>query len=277
MGKELKIREPAVAGLFYPADKVKLEKEIALFLEKSPVYDGYEKIYGLAAPHAGYIYSGGIAAQAYRQLMGKSFDVVVVISPSHTAYFNKISVYNGDAYRTPLGDISIDQELAWEICECNPKIELSGLGHDSEEHALEVQLPFLQYVLKGFKLLPIVMGDQSLLNIEILSDALVHTLKDRNALIVASSDLSHFHDYDTAVELDQRVVGTINIFNEDKLYDELRNDKCEMCGGGPVIATMKACKKLGANKSKVLTYRNSGDVTGERTRVVGYLSALFYK
>jgi AmmeMemoRadiSam system protein B len=277
MGKVLKIREPAVAGLFYPADKVKLEKEIALFLEKSPIYDGCERIYGLAAPHAGYIYSGGVAAQAYRQLMGKSFDVVVVISPSHTVYFNKISVYNGDAYRTPLGDISIDQELAWEICERNPKIELSGLGHDGEEHALEVQLPFLQYVLNGFKLLPIVMGDQSLLNIDILSDALVHTLKDRNALIIASSDLSHFHDYETAVELDQRVVGAINIFNEDKLYDELRNDKCEMCGGGPVIATMKACKKLGANKSKVLTYRNSGDVTGDRSRVVGYLSALFYK
>ncbi len=277
MGKILKIREPAVAGLFYPADKSKLEKEIALYLEKSAVYDGIEKIYGLAAPHAGYIYSGGVAAQAYRQIMDKSFDVVVVISPSHTVYFNKISVYNGDAYRTPLGDISIDQELAWELCERNPKIELSGLGHDTDEHALEVQLPFLQYVLKSFKLIPIVMGDQNLLNIDILSDALSHTLKGRDALIVASSDLSHFHDYDTAVELDQRVVGAVNTFNEDKLYDELRNDKCEMCGGGPVIAMMKASKRLGADKSKVLTYRNSGDVTGDRSRVVGYLSAVFYK
>ena len=277
MGKVLKIREPAVAGLFYPADKNKLEKEIALFLEKSPLFDDFKRIYGLAAPHAGYIYSGGVAARAYRQIMGRSYDTVVVISPSHTVYFNKISVYDGDAYRTPLGDISIDQELAWELTQQNPKIELSGLGHDTDEHALEVQLPFLQYVLKSFKLIPIVMGDQSLLNIDILSAALAHTLKDRNALIVASSDLSHFHDYDTAVELDQRVVGAINIFNEEKLYDELRNDKCEMCGGGPVISTMKACKKLGANKSKVLTYRNSGDVTGDRSRVVGYRSAVFYK
>ena len=242
------------------------------------MFDDYEKIYGLVAPHAGYIYSGGVAAQAYRQIMERSYDAVVVISPSHTVYFNKISVYDGDAYRTPLGDIAIDQELAWELTQQNPKIELSGLGHDTDEHALEVQLPFLQYVLKSFKLIPIVMGDQSLLNIDILSAALEHTLKDRNALIVASSDLSHFHDYDTAVELDQRVVGAINIFNDEKLYDELRNDKCEMCGGGPVISTMKACKKLGANKSKVLTYRNSGDVVGDRkSRIVGYLSAVFYK
>jgi AmmeMemoRadiSam system protein B len=130
-------------------------------------------------------------------------------------------------------------------------------------------------VLGDFKLVPIVMGDQSSMNIEILSDALVHTLRNQKVLIIASSDLSHFHDYETAVELDQRAIAGINAMDETKLYDELRNDKCEMCGGGPVLAVMKACKELGANRSKVLTYRNSGDVSGDKSRVVGYLSALF--
>ncbi len=277
MNRQLKIRQPAVAGLFYPEDRTELEKEVALYLENSPTADSYSKIFGLVAPHAGYIYSGGVAGRVYSQLIGQNFDTVVVISPSHTAYFNKISVYNGDAYRTPLGDVSVDQELVMEISKCNPKIELSDLGHDSEEHALEVQLPFLQHILQSFQLVPIVMGDQSLLNMEILSNALAHTLKNKKSLIVASSDLSHFHDYDKAVEIDQKVVGAINIFNEEKLYNELRNEKCEMCGGGPVITTMKACKKLGATNSKVLMYRNSGDVSGDKSRVVGYLSALFYK
>jgi AmmeMemoRadiSam system protein B len=231
----------------------------------------------MIAPHAGYLYSGGVAAYGYRQLMEKEYDIVVVIAPSHTVYFNKISVYNGDFYQTPLGEIPVAQDFAWEMSERNPKIELSGLGHDGEEHSLEVQLPFLQHVLGDFKLVPIVMGDQSLMNVEILSDILALTLQNQKALIVASSDLSHFHDYDAAVELDQRVIAAVNGLDDGKLYDDLRNDKCEMCGGGPVLAAMRACKKLGANKSKVLTYRNSGDVTGDKSRVVGYLSALFCK
>jgi AmmeMemoRadiSam system protein B len=158
----------------------------------------------------------------------------------------------------------------------SPNIIVSDLGHEIDEHALEVQLPFLQHVLYDFKLLPIVMGNQDAANVDALSKALAELLKDCNALIVASSDLSHFHNYDKAVLLDKVVVEDINEFNDIKLAQDLTSNACEMCGGGPVLAAMKACRKLGANKAKVLLYRNSGDVSGEKDQVVGYLAGMLY-
>jgi AmmeMemoRadiSam system protein B len=166
--------------------------------------------------------------------------------------------------------------MAKKLASLHPKIVYSELGHDIDEHSLEVQLPFLQQVFYDFKLLPIVMGDQSAENVDALADSLAKLLKDENALIIASSDLSHFHNYDKAKLLDDVVVENIAKYDYNKLAKDLKNGHCEMCGGGPVIATMKACEKLGANKSKVLLYRNSGDVSGDRDQVVGYLSAMFY-
>jgi len=140
-----------------------------------------------------------------------------------------------------------------------------------------VQIPFLQHVFEDFKLLPIVMGNQDRANIDVLSDALAEILQDKKALIIASSDLSHFHSYDKAKLLDKVVEENISNYDEDKLYDDWQKELCEMCGGGPVVVTMKACRKLGAKKSKVLLYRNSGDVSGDRSQVVGYLAALLYE
>lgn len=272
-----KVRETAVAGFFYSKEKETLQREVAMVLENSQALDGVKKIYGLVAPHAGYMYSGGVAARAYRQIVDRNFDVVVVISPSHHVYFEEVSVFDGDAYRTPLGTIQIDKELAAELEAEHPSIILSSLGHGNEEHALEVQLPFLQYVLDDFKLLPIVMGNQDEANISALSEALSKILKNKNALLVASSDLSHYHSYDKAALLDKVVVESINKFDDQKLFSDWQNRVCELCGGGPVLAVMKACRSLGAGKSKVLLYRNSGDVTGDKAQVVGYLSAMFYE
>jgi len=272
-----KIRQPAVAGMFYSAQKETLQREVAMFLENSQAVDIVTRVYGLVAPHAGFMYSGGVAARAYRQIVDRQFDVVVVIAPSHRVYFEEVSIYNGAAYETPMGVIPIDTALAAQIAESNPRLIYSGIGHDIDEHALEVQLPFLQHVLENFTLIPVVMGDQSAANIEALAAALAENLKGRNALIVASSDLSHYHSYDKAVLLDKVVVEDINNFDDQKLARDLADGVCEMCGGGPVLATMKACRLLGANKSKVLLYRNSGDVSGERAQVVGYLAAMFYE
>ena len=222
------------------------------------------------------MYSGGVAARAYRQLMDRDFDVVAVIAPSHKIYFDEISIYNGTAYETPLGQISVEQEMARKLATLHPGIIYSNIGHNIDEHSLEVQLPFLQRVIEDFKILPIVMGNQDPANVDILAEALAKLLKDEKALIVASSDLSHFHNYDKAKMLDNVVVEHINNFDADKLGRDLQKGLCEMCGGGPVQAMMKATKILGAQKSKVLLYRNSGDITGDHNQVVGYLSAMFY-
>ncbi len=271
-----RIRKPAVAGAFYPAEKEALDQKIAIYLENSRPVEIVSNVFGLIVPHAGYIYSGGVAARAYRQIVDRDFDIVVVISPSHRIYFEEVSVYGGDAYETPLGIIEVDKEKARKLAAMSPNIIVSDLGHEIDEHALEVQLPFLQHILYDFKLLPIVMGNQDAANIKALSDALAELLKDCNALIVASSDLSHFHNYDKATLLDKVVVEDINQFDDTKLAQDLAANTCEMCGGGPVLATMKACKKLGANKAKVLLYRNSGDVSGEKDQVVGYLAGMLY-
>lgn len=272
-----KIRKAGVAGSFYSDNKETLERDVAVFLENSHPVEIVTKIYGLIAPHAGYMYSGGVAARAYRQIVDRDFDLVVIVSPSHKIYFEEISVYNGSAYQTPLGDVPVDQEMAYKLASLNPKIILSDLGHDIDEHALEVQLPFLQQIFYDFKLVPIVMGNQDQANVDILAEALAKLLKDKKALIVASSDLSHFHSYDKAKLLDDVVIEDIKNYDYKKLAQDLQNGVCEMCGGGPAMVAMKACEKLGANKSKVLLYRNSGDVTGDRDQVVGYVSAMFYE
>ena len=277
MASDDKVREPAVAGMFYSGRKENLTREVAVFLENSNIVEDVEYVYGLVAPHAGYLYSGGVAARAYRQVLDREYDSVIVISPSHRIYFDEVSIFDGAAYSTPLGKVPVDKELAQQICTCHEDLLYSDMGHDVDEHALEVHLPFLQMVLEDFKLVPIVMGNQDRDNIKILSDALVKTLKGKKALIVASTDLSHYYNHTKASVLDEVIIENTKNFDEDKLYDDVQSGACEMCGSGPLITTMKACRALGATKSKVLLYRNSGDVTGDRNQVVGYMSGMFYK
>jgi AmmeMemoRadiSam system protein B len=272
-----KIRPPMVAGMFYPQKKISLEREIAVYLENSPVVPVSGKIMGMIVPHAGYMYSGGVASRAYRQILEKEIDVVAVIAPSHREYFTEISIYDGYGYSTPLGVLPVEKTLAQHLADFSPQIVLSEKGHRFEEHALEVQLPILQEVLENFKIIPIVMAEHSYDNIETLAKALAGVLAGQKALVVASSDLSHFYNVKKAAVLDNVVIDNLKNFDDEKLFQDLQQGNCEMCGGGPAVAVMKACKLLGANRSEVLIYRNSGDVTGEYEEVVGYLSALFYQ
>jgi len=277
MPTSTKIRPPAVAGMFYPEKKSVLDQELAYLLEKSRDLHLPGKIIGLIVPHAGYMYSGGVAARAYRQILDQDIKTVVVIAPSHCEYFTEISVYDGYAYTTPMGSILVNQDLAQALASTSPQIILSEKGHRFDEHALEVQLPFLQKVLPAFSLVPIVMGEHSQENIDILTTSLAKTLKNEKALLVASTDLSHFYGADRAQELDQVVVENITAFDEEQLFQDIQSGKCEMCGGGPAMAVMKSAKQLGADQSRLLLYRNSGDVTGEKNEVVGYLSAVLYQ
>ncbi len=274
------VRKPAVANQFYPGDPLTLTRQITDFFKKAKKEPVPGNIKALFSPHAGYMYSGQVAAYAFKLLEGFSFETVVVISPSHVAYFQGASVYNGGAYETPLGTIPVDTALAGEMADIEERVFLSTKGHGfvegRGEHAIEVQLPFLQVVLGKFKLVPIVIGDRDWNTCEALAEALIKSLEGRDVLIVASSDYSHYHPYDEAVRLDSIAIDHINSFDPEGLFADLSAGVCEACGGSPIVATMLAARGLGADKAKVLKYANSGDITGERSGVVGYVAAVLY-
>ncbi|PWB76326.1 hypothetical protein C3F09_00630 [candidate division GN15 bacterium] len=273
------IRKPAVAGMFYPSNPAELAKTLAGFfaeVEKVPISG---RPAAIIAPHAGYPYSGKTAAKAYKLLEGEEYDTVVIVSPSHTVFFKGSSVFNGDAYQTPLGLVEIDKELSTRIASVNPTaVYFSNMGHASGgargEHALEVQLPFLQIVLGKFKLVAIVMGDQETDSVRALGETLAGILKDTNTLLVASTDLSHFHPEKTANRLDAGVRKAIEQFDPSLLMETLDSGKGEACGGGPVSAVMMAAKRTGGKEVKFLDYTTSGATTGDFDEVVGYLSAV---
>jgi hypothetical protein len=271
--KKSEIREPAVAGSFYTSDPRALSKQIKGFLDAVPERKIEGEIIALISPHAGYIYSGQVAAYAYKLLIENSFDKVIVIAPSHHMYFHGASIYSKGAFRTPLGLIPIEEEISQKIIKESPTVSFLPQAH-TQEHSLEIQLPFLQTVLKDFQLIPIIMGDQNLENCKTLSDALFTVIKGKKILIVASSDLSHFYSYDEAVRLDTVVADRIKNFDPRGLSRDLSEGRCEACGGGPIITTMLLAQKMGANRALVLKYANSGDVTGDKSRVVGYLAAV---
>ncbi len=279
-GKEMgmkEIREPAVAGAFYPDKPEVLTRDVKRYLEnaKKERVDG--EIVALVVPHAGYMYSGQVAAYAYRLIEGKTFDSVVVVGPSHRALFKGASLYDRGAYRTPLGLVPVDVDLSKRMMERRKEIQFLPEAH-AEEHSLEVQIPFLQVVFKSFKLVPIVMEPYwSWETCQTLASAIAETVRGKNVLLIASSDLSHFHSYEKAVELDKIVLNHIEKFDAEGLNRDLKQNRCEACGGGPILSIMLAAKALGANKGKVLKCLNSGDVTGDRSRVVGYAAAVFYK
>jgi len=275
-----KVRPTAVAGTFYPADPKELGAMLDGFLAKAapPPLDN---VIAISAPHAGYIYSGPVAAYSYALLKGRHFDRVVVVAPSHYEGFNFSSVYDGAAYSTPFGQIPVDQAFAQKLAKAAPSIKLSSVGHtpapDRLEHSVEVQLPFLQRVIGQFQLVPVVMGNQDYDNCRALGVALAKLVKGTNTLIVASSDLSHYHTYDEAKALDRKVLNAIGEYDYFDLSRNLDLRNWEACGGGPIVAVMIAAERLGANQAQVLHYANTGDVTGDHSRVVGYGAAAFVK
>jgi len=271
------IREPAVAGMFYPDKPDVLSRDVKRYMENAKKEKVEGDIIALVSPHAGYMYSGQVAAHAFKLIEGKAFSTVVVVAPSHRALFRGASIYDRGGYRTPLGLVPTDVELSKKIMEKRKEIQFLPEAH-GQEHSLEVQIPFLQINLKAFKLVPIVMEPYwSWETCQYLASAISETVKGKNVLLVASSDLSHFHSYERAVELDKIVLNHIDRFDPEGLNRDLKSGRCEACGGGPIISIMLAAKALGANKGKVLKYLNSGDVTGDRSRVVGYAAGVFFK
>ena len=267
------IRRSVIAGTWYPGTKAELGRMLDGFLDNAKKEELGGELMGLIAPHAGYVYSGQVAAYAYKQLEGLDFPTVAIVSPVHRMFVGRYAVTAKRYYETPLGLVEVDGELVDALDEA---VGLNRVERD-DEHSLEIQLPFLQRVLGRFKLLPVMMGDQSLPACRALGEALAGVLRGKRALLVASTDLSHFHPYDTAVRLDRVVLDHIEKFDPEGLALDLERGRCEACGGGPVIAVMLAAKALGANRARVLKYANSGDVTGDRWQVVGYVAGAIYK
>lgn len=275
------VRKSAVAGTFYPVDPGTLKETVDGLLAGIVSTDtpGPPKV--LLSPHAGYLYSGPVAAHGFNLLRDRSYDAVVIIGPSHMEHFPFVSVFDGDAYETPLGLVPVDRSLASTIASGGPGIRTSDRGHIQDgmpqrEHGLEVQLPFLQRILGDFKIVPIVMGDQGEQLCMALGRALSPILEQPDVLVVVSSDLSHFHSYDEAKTLDGVFCDTLLEMNPQRLLEIIQSGRCEACGAGPVVAALAACAQVGLRDCRVLHKANSGDVTGDRQSVVGYVSAVIF-
>ncbi|HPI91750.1 MAG TPA: AmmeMemoRadiSam system protein B [Deltaproteobacteria bacterium] len=269
------VRRPVIAGSWYPGKPDILKRDINRYLKDASIPEIPAKPAAIITPHAGYMYSGPVAAYAYKAISGHDYSTVVVISPSHRAYFPFVSVWPKGSYETPLGTIEVDEELCAGLLE-SADIQDDTRPHGSE-HALEIQLPFLQNVLKPFRLCPLIMGRQDLPLCENLAEALHLHIKDPdNTLIVASSDLSHFHSSALAEKMDKNVAGHIEAFDVPGLSADLENSYSEACGGGPIMAALLYCGHIGRTSAQVLRYAHSGHVTGDNSSVVGYLAAVVF-
>jgi MEMO1 family protein len=263
------VKEPAVAGQFYPADKQSLQAMVNGFLSKTKG-KGDGTLIALISPHAGYIYSGQVAAHGFRQIQGKDIRNIIILGASHRSAFKGASVYAKGRFRTPLGDVKINEKLAQSFLSEAADIKFSPEAFE-REHSIEVQLPFLQTVLEDFTIIPILIGSPTKQTFDHLIARLTDIV-DEKTLILASTDLSHYHDYQKAVGMDSKIISAIEKLSATEAGRILENGEAEMCGALPVIITMEAAKRLGATYGVLFNYANSGDVTGEKEKVVGYAS-----
>ena len=250
----MKTRHTVVAGAFYPANKEELESMLNKFF-KNTITKAEKQPKAIIVPHAGYIYSGQVAAYAYALLKKYKKQKIILLGPSHNIYFNDVAADTNEYWETPLGKVKLIQSNF-------PKLEQAHIN----EHCLEVQIPFLQTILENFEIMPLVIGDISPKEI---SKKIINIL-DENTLLIISSDLSHFHDYDTATHLDQNTIQAIQNLD----YNKMEKDG-DACGKTPILTIIDIAQKL-KWKCKLLNYKNSGDVTHEKSQVVGYASFAFY-
>jgi MEMO1 family protein len=270
-------KEPSVAGSFYPADGNELKVMVNMFLARAENKPVEGRLIALVSPHAGYQYSGQVAAFTYNHLNEREIDTVILIGPSHHASFKGASVYTAGSLKTPLGNIKIDESIAKSLL--NEKADVRFYPEAFEkEHSLEVQLPFLQQTLKNFRIVPIIMGSPTRESLDHLTEKLMQTLsKNEKTIIIASTDLSHYHDYNTAVTMDNKITDAVQRMSLEDVEMFLSRGEGEMCGAYPVILTMAVARGLGATNGVLYKYANSGDVTGDKSSVVGYGAIGLYK
>lgn len=267
------LRRAAVAGSWYPGRADALAREVDGYLEAAAPPPQPGRLLGLVSPHAGLRYSGSVAAFGYALLRGRPPTTVVLVGPSHRAAFAGCALQARGSWQTPLGEVAIEEGLASALLG-----EGRGLFDDPDvhraEHSLEMQMPFLQRVMPGLRLVPVLMGSQEREEVDGLAAALAAALRGRDALLVASSDLSHYHPAPVANALDGKMAALVEAYDPEGLMELLERDRGHACGGGPMVAVMKAARTLGARSAALLRYADSGDAgEHDKSRVVGYLSA----
>jgi len=276
MNEKLNVRPSPIAGTWYSADPAELKKTVDGFLQNANPPDIPGEVIGLVAPHAGYRYSGAVAGHAFKTVQGRSFDNVAVISPMHQYHPQPLLTSAHQAYRTPLGEIPLAKNVLSEINAAlaeNTGLSLTPVAND-QEHSLEIELPFLQRAVEGpFQLIPIMLRSQSREIARELGRILAEILKNKSCLLVASSDLSHFHPESTANQLDQRVLSELADFSPDGLFDLKAAGQGQACGLAPIAAVLWAARDLGAKDVTLLKYDTSASATGDRSSVVGYGAA----
>jgi len=275
----LKIRYAKYAGSFYSGSRDALRRQIEdCFMHnfgpsKLPtlVEKGDRRIIGLICPHAGYMYSGPVAANAYYQLsLDGHVDIFVILGPNHQGIGSGVAIMDRGIWRTPLGDAEIDGETAKEILRHSNIIDVDDSAH-AYEHSIEVQLPFLQYIYgRTLKFVPICFLMQDLETGREVGQALAEALKDKNTVIIASTDWTHYEPQRRAYEKDSEAIKAVLQLDEGLFYSILESRNITACGYGPVAALIVAAKRLGAKEAHLLSYKTSGDITGDTSAVVGY-------
>jgi len=281
----VKIRRPCQAGGFYAGTAESLKTQIEnCFLHKfgpgkiPEIVEGRRQTIGFVCPHAGYMFSGAVAAHAYYKLAldGKP-DVVFLFGPNHGGYGSGLAVMNDGFWRTPLGDVEIDSESANQVVRESGIVDVDDSAHRIE-HSIEVQLPFLQYLYGSkFKIVPICFLMQDLSSAREVGGAVAKVLAGKNGVIIASSDMTHYEPQESAKRKDRMVLEAVEAMDESKLYSVIEAHRISACGYGPIAALIAAAKMLGAKEAKLLCYKTSGDVIGDYSSVVGYAAVCFKK
>jgi len=270
------VRRAAVAGSWYPGTASAIAREVEGYLAGARPPEVAGRLVGLVAPHAGLRYSGPVAGYSYGLLRGRSGLTAVLAGPSHRVAFRGCAVYARGEWETPLGTLPIDEELAAGLLDAAAGVHDAPQPH-RDEHSLEMQLPFLQHLVPGLRIVPVLLGSQRREEVDALAGRLVRAVGSRrDVVLVASSDLSHYHPAPAANRLDALVVGDVERFDPDGLMTRLEDSWDHACGGGAIVAVMRACRALGADRATLLRYADSGDAgEHDKSRVVGYLAAAF--
>lgn len=274
------IREPVVAGQFYPDNGEDLRDMINYCIEhkygpgSNPAISD-EKIFGIICPHAGYVYSGPTACHSYKSIASQNPELAIIIGPNHFGVGRDVSTMIGAQWRTPLGIVQVDSESAKQVAELSKYIEIDEYSH-SQDHSLEVQIPMLQEILSNeFQILPIILRSQDMKTAIDVGNAVSEIAKKKNTIIIASSDFTHYEENSFAHQQDKALIEPILEMNIEKFYQVLSEKRVTACGYGAMASTMVACKNLGATKGELLSYVTSGDVSGDVESVVGYAAIKF--
>ena len=275
------LREPAVSGIFYPKNPNELREDIeSLFRDPNfgpgnlPPSGNNERIYGMVSPHAGYMYSGAVAAHGYYDLSSSKFESALILGPNHYGLGSEVALMDKGSWETPLGKVEIDSEVAQSINQNCDIISIDESAH-SRDHCIEVQLPFLQYIKREFKIVPIILINQGKNTCKKLGTDIYESIKDRNLIPIASSDLTHYEANNLAYEKDKLLISAILSLDIEKFYSVLISFNVTACGYGAIATVMEISKRMGATKGKLLKYATSGDIAGDNNSVVGYSSILF--